>query len=184
MRINKYIILGILLLVVLYGIVNLYRSSAIASLCVLIAQAIKTYIDVKFNIIEGNTPLQYTSCTQVSNTDCATCTGAYIQSAGNICYWNESNKKCGSFPDDGYSKKCTATPSPVQAPTAYKNCSNINDCNTCSTTLTSDDGVCYWCGGKCTSGDNYNADTCSRDPMKCKAAPTHKVIAAHKKLGA
>lgn len=50
--------------------------------------------------------------------------------------------------------------------------------------MTSDDGVCYWCGDKCTNGDNYT-DDCTRDPIKCAAAAAVKankkrdIIKAH-----
>jgi hypothetical protein len=131
----------------------------------------------------GATPLKYTSCTQASGTDCATCTNAYIQSAGNICYWNKTDKKCGSFPDDGYTKNCDApTPTPTPTPTVFSQCKDITDCNTCATDITQKDGVCYWCNDKCTSGDNYTSD-CSRDPMKCSGNTSiaKKLAALHHK---
>ena len=50
--------------------------------------------------------------------------------------------------------------------TPQAKCSNIKNCKDCGTKVTSDDGVCYWCNGKCDSGANYStyaAGSCSRD---------------------
>jgi len=155
-------------------------------LCIVIIGII-LYRAVLFEGMENTaTPLKYTSCTQASGTDCATCTNAYIQSAGNICYWNNTSKKCGSFPDDGYTKDCSGgiipTPTPTPTPTVFSNCKDITDCNTCATTLTQKDGVCYWCNDKCTDSENYTSD-CSRDPMKCSGNTSimKKLAILHKK---
>ena len=53
---------------------------------------------------------------------------------------------------------------------AVQKCSQMSDCKTCVQTKTGQDGICYWCDGKCTSGDNYNP-SCSSDPMKCGKNP-------------
>lgn len=53
---------------------------------------------------------------------------------------------------------------------AVQKCSQMSDCKTCVQTKTGQDGVCYWCDGKCTSGDNYNPG-CNSDPMKCGKNP-------------
>ena len=45
-------------------------------------------------------------------------------------------------------------------------CSSIKNCKDCGTKVTSDDGICYWCNGKCDSVANYStyaAGSCSRD---------------------
>ncbi len=45
-------------------------------------------------------------------------------------------------------------------------CKNIKNCRDCGTKVTTDDGVCYWCNGKCDSIANYStyaAGSCSRD---------------------
>jgi hypothetical protein len=50
--------------------------------------------------------------------------------------------------------------------TPQAKCKNIKNCKDCGTKVTSDDGVCYWCNGKCKSGANYSkyaAGSCSRD---------------------
>ena len=45
-------------------------------------------------------------------------------------------------------------------------CSSIKNCKDCGTKVASDDGVCYWCNGKCDSIANYStyaAGSCTRD---------------------
>jgi hypothetical protein len=57
-------------------------------------------------------------------------------------------------------------------------CSDIKNCKDCGTKVTSDDGVCYWCNGKCDSGANYStyaADSCSRDVGKSTCTATDYV---------
>lgn len=49
-------------------------------------------------------------------------------------------------------------------------CSQMSDCKTCVQTKTGQDGVCYWCDGKCTAGNKSNPG-CSSDPMKCGKGP-------------
>ena len=62
---------------------------------------------------------------------------------------------------------------------SYANCSDMTDCKTCADTLTSNDGVCYWCTGsgtgKCVSGkvyDSINDRTCHSDGGKCGRVPS------------
>ena len=57
-------------------------------------------------MIEANTSLGYTSCTQLNGTSCSQCVNAGINNAKYPCWWNESIQKCGSFNDPGYSKLC------------------------------------------------------------------------------
>jgi hypothetical protein len=45
-------------------------------------------------------------------------------------------------------------------------CSQMSDCKTCLDTMTSKDGICYWCDGKCTASDDYHAG-CSSDTKSC-----------------
>ena len=49
---------------------------------------------------------------------------------------------------------------------AYEKCGQMSDCNTCLTTMTRGDGMCYWCDGKCTASDKYHAG-CSSDTKSC-----------------
>ena len=53
---------------------------------------------------------------------------------------------------------------------AMQKCSQMSDCKTCVQTKTGQDGVCYWCDGKCTAGDKSHPG-CSSDPMKCGKGP-------------
>ena len=57
--------------------------------------------------------------------------------------------------------------------TSYANCSNISNCKTCASTLTANDGVCYWCSNKCVAGGSkdYNPNTCHSDSQKCSKDP-------------
>lgn len=49
---------------------------------------------------------------------------------------------------------------------AYQKCGQMSDCKTCIDTMTSEDGICYWCDGKCTASDKYHAG-CSSDTKSC-----------------
>jgi hypothetical protein len=54
-------------------------------------------------------------------------------------------------------------------------CSSIKNCRDCGTKVTSDDGVCYWCNGKCDSGANYStyaSGSCSRDVNRSNCSAT------------
>jgi hypothetical protein len=53
---------------------------------------------------------------------------------------------------------------------SVQNCSEMSDCKTCVQTKTGQDGICYWCNGKCTASDNYYPG-CSSDPAKCGKGP-------------
>ena len=57
-----------------------------------------------FSSIEG-----YTSCTQVTTSNCSDCTTAKIDNTTSPCYWNQEEKKCGSFKDNGYCGKSDPT---------------------------------------------------------------------------
>ncbi len=62
--------------------------------------------------------------------------------------------------------------------TPQAKCSNIKNCKECGTKVTSDDGVCYWCNGKCESGANYSkytAGSCSRDVYNSTCTATDSV---------
>ena len=54
-------------------------------------------------------------------------------------------------------------------------CKNIKNCKDCGTKVTSYDGICYWCNGKCDSVANYSTyaeGSCSRDVNKATCSAT------------
>ena len=121
----------------------------------------------------------YTNSTEARRHLCKECTGAYIQNSGyNTCYWNKTSKLCGSFDDEGYSKKCDSDPTPTPNPSNDKCVLNTN-CATCVK-----DG-CFWSkmNSKCA---NYMVDhsyfkNCSDpdpnpDPSVCPYLPLGKDV--------
>lgn len=70
----------------------------------------------------------YTNCNQIK-TNCKDCTNAYIQRVGNICYWNNKIKKCDSYKDEGYSKKCDNEPTPTPNPPPDEDCPVCPSCS-------------------------------------------------------
>jgi hypothetical protein len=71
-------------------------------LCCMFTIFIIAYIIYRlYTVREG---LTETQCTQF--TDCSKCTTEKTTS-NTSCFWNSSLKKCGSFLDNGYSKKCS-----------------------------------------------------------------------------
>jgi hypothetical protein len=55
-----------------------------------------------------------TSCTQFKN--CAECVNGKVIDTSSPCYWSSEKKKCGSFDDPGYSRKCYPGPDPDPDP--------------------------------------------------------------------
>ena len=70
------------------------------------------------NLKEG---LNVTSCSDY--TDCLSCSNGPVNDLKSPCYWSLSAKKCGSFDDPGYSKKCDGTnPSAPTCSSQFKEC--------------------------------------------------------------
>lgn len=108
-----------------------------------------------------------TNCTQFTN--CNQCVNGQVNNSNSPCYWNNQNKKCGSFKEPGYSETCTE---PKPTPTK---CDAVSNCNTC---IASD---CFWgdtdqkCSstfksgyGKICSGSNPNPNP---NCPKCDVCP-------------
>uniref|UniRef100_A0A6C0I8A1 Uncharacterized protein n=1 Tax=viral metagenome TaxID=1070528 RepID=A0A6C0I8A1_9ZZZZ len=118
----------------------MFNNSKKIMICVLLVVVI-LIIGFNFNIIEGLTlektsdSLSYTTCTQAKK--CGDCIDAKVNSQNedgdSPCYWSSSLKKCGSFPDSGYSRNCdepSLTPNSICSKNSYdKNlCITNNKC--------------------------------------------------------
>lgn len=81
-----------------------YNKRVIIIILVIIALSFFIYTSYITEITpkEG---LGVTNCNGLNNTSCAKCAGEHT-TAGNLCYWKETTKQCGSFPDEGYVETC------------------------------------------------------------------------------
>ena len=102
--INKNILIGLLIIIVIISIISFNFNSIVENL--------------RQRKISNN--LEYTSCTQPNN--CTDCLNANVldHNANSPCYWNSLLNKCGSFSGDGYTRTCDG-PSPGPYPVCSKN---------------------------------------------------------------